>query len=171
MGYTEEERKEAKSKRDKKNYINCREEKLKCVKKYYQNHKKERLEYAKEYQKNHQKEINEYKREYANNRLKTDINFKLINYLRSRLYKAIKNNQKVGSAVKDAGCSVLELKTHLEKQFQLGMSWDNYGKWHIDHIIPLSKFNLGNREEILVACHYTNLQPLWAEENLSKGNK
>jgi hypothetical protein len=69
------------------------------------------------------------------------------------------------------GCSIPELKTYLESKFQEGMSWENWGiyGWHIDHIIPLDAFNLTNREEFLKACHYTNLQPLWAEENLKKG--
>jgi hypothetical protein len=51
------------------------------------------------------------------------------------------------------------------------MSWGNYGQWHIDHIIPLSSFNLLEEQQFKIACHYTNLQPLWAKENLSKGNK
>ena len=51
------------------------------------------------------------------------------------------------------------------------MSWDNYGEWHIDHIRPMASFNLQEQEEQLKCCHYTNLQPLWAEENLRKGNK
>jgi len=109
---------------------------------------------------------------YNIERRKTDICFRLICNIRSRLCSAIKRNQKSGSAVKDLGCSVKFLKKYLESQFKPDMSWENYGKcWHIDHIIPLSSFDLTNREELLKACHYTNLQPLWAEENLSKSNK
>lgn len=117
--------------------------------------------------------INRYKREYVRKRLATDINFKLSYYLRDRLRKAILGNQKAGSAVRDLGCTVPELKQHLESKFQEGMNWENHGMygWHIDHIIPLASFDLTDREQFLKACHYTNLQPLWAEDNLSKGDK
>ena len=93
--------------------------------------------------------------------------------LRGRLNRAIKSNYKSGSAVRDLGCSIEELKIHLESQFQLGMSWDNWSRigWHIDHIKPLSSFNLENIEEFKKACHYSNLQPLWAQDNISKGAK
>ena len=106
-------------------------------------------------------------------RLQTDVNFKLSKRLRSRLNSAIKNSQKVGSAVKDLGCSIEELKKHLEAQFQPGMSWNNWSfeGWHIDHIKPLSKFNLTDKEEFIKACHFSNLQPLWSGDNLKKGNK
>jgi hypothetical protein len=105
-------------------------------------------------------------------KLKTDINFKLADTLRSRLKHALKGNQKSGSAVKDLGCSIEELKKHLESQWQPDMSWNNWTKngWHIDHIKPLSRFNLSNRDEFLKACHYSNLQPLWASDNWSKSN-
>ena len=78
--------------------------------------------------------------------------------LRRRLHDALKNNQKRGSAVKDLGCSVQELKKYLESKFQEGMSWDNwnYKGWHIDHIKPLASFNLTDRNQLLQACHYTN---------------
>jgi hypothetical protein len=86
---------------------------------------------------------------------------------------AIKNGQKAGSAVDDLGCSIEFLRAYLEAHFNPGMTWDNWGqgpgKWHIDHIVPLAWFDLTNREQFLSACHYTNLQPLWSEENLSKG--
>ena len=102
---------------------------------------------------------------------KTDPNFKIAGNLRNRLNMAIKNHQKVGSAVRDLGCSVNQLKQHLEHKFQRGMSWNNYGQWHIDHIRPLSNFDLTNRKEFLEACHYTNLQPLWEADNLAKANQ
>ena len=110
---------------------------------------------------------------YHYNKLKTDLQYKLTCNLRSRLYNAINNNQKAGSAIKDLGCSVEELKSYLESKFQPGMNWDNWTHvgWHIDHIKPLASFDLTDRQQLLEACHYTNLQPLWADENLSKGKK
>ena len=108
-----------------------------------------------------------------NERYKTDIHYRLKVNLRNRLRHAVKNNQKIGSAVKDLGCTVDKLKSYLESQFTPGMAWSNYGRkgWHIDHIKPLSKFDLTNLEQFKQACHYSNLQPLWAEDNMSKGDK
>lgn len=125
------------------------------------------------------KEINKNKTIYKRNKIASDNIYKLKNNLRSRFNKAIKNNYKSGSAVNDLGCSIEELKVHLEANFypdflsMTAMNWDNYGLhgWHIDHIIPLSKFDLTNPEELKQACHYTNLQPLWAKDNLSKGSR
>lgn len=98
-------------------------------------------------------------------RRENDVNFRLAGNLRARLGYALRN----GSAVRDLGCSISELKLHLESKFQPGMSWDNYGDWHIDHIEALVKFDLTDRDQFLEVCHYTNLQPLWARENLMKG--
>ncbi len=106
---------------------------------------------------------------YANMRYKTDINYRLAKNIRNRIYKLIKGNRP-GSAVKNLGCTIEELKLHLESKFQDNMSWDNYGKWHIDHIRPLDGFNLTNPEEFKKACHYSNLQPLWAPDNIRKSN-
>jgi len=127
----------------------------------------ERNEYSKKYNRTHRDNINIR----HNNRKITDINYKLTCTLRSRLYCAIRNTQKVGSAVEDLGCSIKELKQYLENKFKNGMTWNNYGDWHIDHIIPLSIFDLKSRNDFLKACHYTNLQPLWGKENISKGNR
>lgn len=113
------------------------------------------------------------KRGKATNRRKTDLDFKLRQYLRSRLAHALRDNQKTGSAIDDLGCSIEDLRKHLESQFTGDMSWDNYGRkgWHIDHIEPLAKFDLTDREQFLKANHYTNLQPLWWHENISKGDR
>lgn len=103
-------------------------------------------------------------------RLKEDIQYKLAKRLRTRLYHALKHGWKSGSAVEDLGCSILELIQYLERKFTDEMSWENYGKWHIDHIIPLTLFDLSDREQLLKACHYTNLQPLWGFDNIRKFN-
>jgi hypothetical protein len=69
------------------------------------------------------------------------------------------------------GCTLEFLKGYLEAQFVEGMTWDNYGEWHIDHIIPCADFDLSNPVAQETCFHYSNLQPLWAEDNLKKGNK
>ena len=104
---------------------------------------------------------------------KTDIQYRLSNRLRKRLHNILNNDQKSGSAVKDLGCSIEELKSYLESKFQPGMTWDNWSidGWHIDHIKPLASFDLSDRKQLLEACHYTNLQPLWAKDNLEKGDR
>lgn len=112
-----------------------------------------------------------YGNNYQQNRKQRDINYRLSGNLRSRLNMAIKRNIKSGSSVRDLGCSIEELKHHLESKFQLDMTWKNYGEWEIDHIQPLASFDLKDRKQLLKACHYTNLQPLWKKDNSSKGKK
>lgn len=114
--------------------------------------------------------VNEYWRFYHNKK-KKDVQYKLKKVLRSRLKNALNHNLKTGSAVNNLGCSVEELKLHLESKFQPGMNWDNHGDWHIDHIKPLASFDLTKEDDLNLACHYTNLQPLWAIDNLIKKDK
>lgn len=111
--------------------------------------------------------------EKAKNHYKTTPQRKLMHALRSRINNILKTKIKKGSAIKDLGCSVEELKVYLESKFQSGMTWENHSKtgWHIDHIRPLSSFDLTKRKQFKEACHYTNLQPLWAIDNLKKNNK
>jgi hypothetical protein len=118
--------------------------------------------------KHSEKELQRHHRLYY-----SDINYKLRKQLRLRLNQAIKNNQKVGSAISDLGCSIDELKLYLESRFLPGMTWANNSLhgWHIDHIKPLSSFDLSDPNQFKQACHYTNLQPLWAVDNLRKGSK
>lgn len=88
--------------------------------------------------------------------------------LRGRLRLALQRGTKTGSAVRDLGCTVAELRTWLEFQFAPGMTWENYGAWEIDHVRPLASFDLSDRSQLLQACHFMNLQPLWKQENLFK---
>lgn len=102
-----------------------------------------------------------------------DVLFRLKDGLRNRLKAALRKGYKTGSAVRDLGCTISELRAHLEKLFQPGMTWENWSLdgWHIDHIKPLASFDLTDRQQLLQACHYTNLRPLWAADNLVKGDK
>jgi hypothetical protein len=100
-----------------------------------------------------------------------DVNYRLRRALRARLKTALRKNYKNTSAVTALGCTLDEFRAHLERQFSAGMSWDNYGRggWHIDHVRELVLFDLTDPAEAAAACHYTNLQPLWQAQNISKG--
>lgn len=112
-------------------------------------------------------------REYERNKRKTDSCFRIKQALRRRLCHVLKGTTKSASTLELLGCSIQEFKDHLEKQFTKGMTWDNYGTkgWHIDHIKPCDSFDLTLEKEQRKCFHYTNLQPLWAKDNLSKSNK
>ena len=136
---------------------------------YYKLHRKANLLNKKKYYEKYKQEIiRKAKQKYS-----VSPETRIRHCLRVRLRKAIKMNKKMGSAIDNLGCSIEELKIFFSKKFQPGMTWDNYGfcGWHIDHIIPLCSFDLTNREQYLKACHYTNLQPLWAKDNLHKYTK
>jgi hypothetical protein len=102
---------------------------------------------------------------------KNNIRFRIECILRGRFSRAIRKRYKYTSVINLVGCSMEELRNHLESKFNGSMSWNNQGKWHIDHIRPCSSFDLTNLEEQKKCFHYTNLQPLWAIDNLKKGNK
>jgi hypothetical protein len=176
--------KEKHNRQSKQYHASHKKEQSEWQKKYDFDHKEEKKQYHKQHHIKHKEEINQKSKQwYQKNKIKvmqrnkirrhTNIKYKMICYLRARLRIARKNNQKSGSAVRDLGCSIEFLKQYIESLFKPEMTWENYGfrGWHIDHIIPLSSFDLTNREEFLKACHYTNLQPLWAKENIQKSNK
>jgi hypothetical protein len=118
---------------------------------------------------------------YAKNKKKiieerrNDINYCIMNKLRMRISCAVKSQgtYKAKRTVELVGCSVIELKKYLENKFKDGMNWSNYSRigWHIDHIQPCCSFDLTKEEEQTKCFHYTNLQPLWAKENLIKSDK
>lgn len=134
---------------------------------FRESHRDEIKQYKKQYGVENRQEINEDRRL----RLKEDINFKIAHTLRVRINRFVRGHDL--SAVDELGCTLSEVRAHLESKFLPGMNWDNHALkgWHIDHIYPLSKFDLTNEEQFKQACHYTNLQPLWAKVNQSKSAK
>jgi hypothetical protein len=144
-----------------------REENPEKVKEMRGNWLNKNPEKRKEYRENYKSRKQEQRKE----RRDKDPIFNLTNRLRCRLWKYLKilNITKTNKTFDIVGCSPEFLKEHLETQFTDGMSWDNRSEWHIDHIIPLSSAK--TEDELYKLCHYENLQPLWAEDNLKKSNK
>jgi hypothetical protein len=112
-----------------------------------------------------------YIRDYNRSRRRYDPMFAMIDRLRSRIRYAIRNKgySKTSKTSEMLGCDWNHLMTHLEEKFVDGMTWGNRHLWHIDHITPLASAT--SEEELIKLNHYTNLQPLWAEDNLRKGNR
>ena len=156
---------------NKKYYILYKEKLKENARKY----RLKNLEYITEYKKNYSQKnkeyLNEYHKKYQSKRKKIDINYKLKSILRSRIYKALKKEHKSDTTVKLLGCSIYDFKKHIESLFQPWMSWENYGKWHIDHIKPCALFDLTLPERQQECFHWSNMRPLEAIENLKKGAK
>lgn len=111
---------------------------------------------------NNRDSVNKYCREKYNK----DINYKLGRLIRNRLWYLIKSKSNNVKAIKEIGCSYEELIEHIESNFIHNMNWNNYGVlWELDHIQPLSKFNLENKTQFNEASHYTNIRPLYVSEN------
>ncbi len=117
--------------------------------------------------------LRQQQREHARKRKKSDPEFAIKSHLRARLADLVRASRckRNKSAIELTGASISELCRHLEKQFKRGMSWGNYGDWHIDHIIPCSKFDLTDPRQQSVCFNYLNLRPCWAAENIRKGNR
>jgi hypothetical protein len=160
-----------KIRRQKKEYAKENRERIQQRgKEYYRKNVNIIKEKDKQYRQKNASIITERKRKDKLKRKKNNPRFKYIEICRTRtvlIYKArgIKKNIK---SLNLLGCTPQQLKEYLEKQFKPGMTHENHGLWHIDHIRPISSFS---DEELHLAFHYTNLQPLWAEENLEKSNK
>lgn len=109
---------------------------------------------------------------YKKRSLKNNPHTALANRIRDRINRVLKGNRKSDKTFNLVGCSPLELKVWIEKQFRAGMSWQNRGKiWHIDHKRPCASFDLSDPAQQRACFHFTNLQPLLAQENLAKGSK
>ena len=132
-----------------------------------------RSEYLKQYRDT--PEFREKAAKWDRERRVKDQNYRIASSLRSRLSKALTGVIKTSSAIQDLGCTISELKLHLESLFQEGMSWGNYGhglsKWNIDHINPLAGNDLSNPLVQKELSHFSNLQPLWHIDNIVKSNK
>jgi len=146
-----------------------REEKSKYQKKYREENKEQLKEQKKEYFS--RPEIRKYRNLYELKRKHENPELRAIHNLRNRLNKLIKRGDKSETTMQLLGCSVKKFKSHIESMFSEDMDWSNYGEWHIDHIVPCNRFNLLDTKEQKVCFHYTNLQPLWAEDNISKSDK
>ena len=140
-------------------------EKINAQRKEYRNR-----EEIKEYIKQKNNEYLPIKKEKIKEKRKTNLNFQISEILRSKLHKMLKG--KYTSRQKLIGCDIEHLKRWIEYRFDEHMSWDNLGKyWHIDHILPINKFNFTNFNEQQICFHWTNLQPLNATENIKKSDK
>ena len=102
-------------------------------------------------------------------RKRNDPYVRLVANLRRRVLCVISSRQKSANTMEQLGCSRETLLNHLSHQFDSKMTWDNMGEWHIDHIRPCASFDLTDPAQQRECFHYTNLQPLWAEDNLKKG--
>ena len=186
--------KEVKAERDKRYRKNNKEKVRECEYKWRKGHDYERTPQRKAWKKKYDQTLAriEYKRKYMREyehcpkrkeynrvlykrRWDTDENFKIARLLRGRLKYALKsrNITKNSHAIELLGCSVDFLKKYIELQFSEGMNWRNNTKhgWHIDHIIPVDSFDLRDIEQQRKCFHWTNLQPLWSDDNWRKGNK
>ena len=163
-------------------YKNNKENLIKYKKKYRvlnkENIKQKRLhnfenikKYQKEYNINNKEKVNKQRRLYNKNRKETDPLYKLTCNIRTLINVSIKGHgyTKKSKTYQILGCSYEEFKQHLESQFTEGMTWANAGEWELDHIYPVSRAI--NEEHLIKLNHYTNFQPLWAEDNNKKNNK
>ena len=163
-----------------KNKQHKKEYDIKYRKEIYNKIRRERIKNDPEYRKKINEARNEYgkrpeqkikRNQYLKNKLKVDYNYKIIHTIRVRIKDVLRGHSKSDSTINMLGCTINELWKHLESTFKPGMTKENHGLWHVDHIIPCSSFDLSNPKEQARCFHYSNLQALWAHENLSKGSK
>jgi len=161
----EENRDELLEKNKKYREENTEKEK-KRKKKYREKNREELIEKNKKYKKDNPGKVKEYEK-----RKNQQPKRKMSKTIRSRIrsFFKIKNVTKKNTTFQIVGCTPQELKIHLEQKFVEDMSWENQGEWHIDHIMPLSSAK--TEEELYKLCHFTNLQPMWALDNIKKGSK
>lgn len=165
---------------DRAYYERNKEEILKRQREKYLENKEKKAQYRKEnkeqldnWYRTNKERLNEYHRNRVRVRKQTDEEFRFRCNLRSKIHRSIFGAKKSAKTTELLGCSIVELKRHLENLFKEGMSWENYGfqGWHIDHIRPCASFDLTDPEQQKLCWNYSNLQPLWAKDNWVKGDK
>lgn len=168
--------------RENKNILNEKQRKRRANRTEEQKNKDR--EYRKMYRELNKDKIKEYhksisprrrvsRKKYFEKKYRTDIQYKLLHNLRSRIKNVLKGIAKDSTTMRLIGCTLKEFQEHIESKFTEEMSWEKVldGSIHIDHIKPCSRFDLTNPLEQKECFHYTNLQPLWAIDNLKKGAK
>lgn len=143
----------------------------KLSREYYKANKEKIAKRYQEYYKANKERIIAKQISYNRARYKNENNFVVSKRLSGRIWCAFAGRgwTKRGRSAELVGCSWDELKLHIERQFLRGMTWDNRSEWHIDHIVPLA--SASTPEEMEALCHYTNLRPIWAKDNLKKHAK
>lgn len=155
----------------------CKECASAATRKYYKKNKEQYLKKKritnKRYRQSNSGKESQYK--YQKKKYRININYRLRILLGTGLINTLKRKSvtKTSSVLKLLGCSMLEFKIYLEDRFKPGMDWSNQGRngWEIDHVKPVTKFDLTKESEQRECFHYTNLQPLWRVDNLTKSNK
>ena len=168
-----EENKEAISVKKRTHYEQNKDVVLEKNREYYNENKETISVQHREYYNENKEKMIQNSLNYKRTRLAEDPLFRLITNMRGRIAKAIKSQagEKAAKSMELLGCSVQHVRDHLESQFTEGMTWENQGEWHVDHIRPCASFNLEDPEEQKKCFHWTNLQPLWALDNIRKGAK
>ena len=157
-----------------KRYVNKNKERLSEYHKEWSKVNREHLQsYHQQWRDTNREHVNEKKRIYEKNKKDTDPHYRLSCYTRTAVYTCLKENNisKYRSTFDLLPFTLESLITHLEKQFTEGMCWDNYGEWHLDHILPMNSFDFDKENSFSDCWSLGNLQPLWSFENLSKGSK
>ena len=160
---------------DKRNYNKHKEKKLEYHKKWSEKNKEHLKEYQKKWREENIDKFRQIKRDYERNRKSKDPLYKLISNFRTAIYQVLKecNVEKNKHYFNILQYTPEDLISHLESQFKDTMSWDNYGEWHVDHILPITYFNIVEMgdDEFMKCWSLDNLQPMWGKENIRKSNK
>ena len=153
-----------------KRYHNNKDKELLRCKEYRENNKDKDLARKKIYRNNNKAKVLQAYKDYVK-RVKNTPEYKIKRNLRKRMRRFIHGENKSLKSMELLGCTREFFLVYLESMFQPGMTWENYGLWHMDHIVPCCSFDLSDIEQQKQCFHYTNIQPLWAEDNLCKGGR